>query len=253
MGVRHLKTADEGQRVTINGYDNNITFTDIDKNEVLVIDDTIEDSSVSKTPKAGMKIIDPVNSKVIYVSSNGVFSNNGGMIFLPPSTGINTNANIVGLLNQRNTDSNGYSAAIAGIDQTTSGNSKSLAGYFLGDVLDFGVMMANGFAFNDDIIYEVPDNAPVNLPSTKKIFIGNNKTTNRTWYLPDPSAYKKWELIMINNYNAHDALIYPLPGDYINGYTAAQRRITLSEPGHNAILMSNGVNMWLIFSLNGGF
>lgn len=253
LGVRHLKTADEGQRVTINGYDNNITFTDIDNNEVLVIDDTIEDPSVSKTPKAGMKIIDPVNSKVIYVSSNGVFSNNGGMIFLPPSTGINTNANIVGLLNQRNTDSNGYSAAIAGIDQTTSGNSKSLAGYFLGDVLDFGVMMANGFAFNDDIIYEVPDNAPVNLPSTKKIFIGNNKTTNRTWYLPDPSAYKKWELIMINNYNAHEALIYPLPGDYINGYTAAQRRITLSEPGHNAILMSNGVNMWLIFSLNGGF
>ena len=253
LGVRHLKTADEGQRVTINGDDNNITLHDSDENEVLVIDDTIEDSSASATPRPGIKIVDPVNSKVIYVSPNGVFSNKGGMLFLPPSSGIKTNANIVGLLNQRNTDSNGYSAAIAGIDQTTSGSSKSLAGYFQGDVLAFGVMMANGFAFNNDLIYEVPDDASVDLPSTKKIFIGNNKTTNRTWYLPDPSAYKKWELIMINNYNIHDALIYPLSGDYINGYTADQRHITLSEPGHNAILMSNGSDMWLIFSLNGGF
>src|SRR5699024_10906901 len=63
-------------------------------------------------------------------SGNGVFTNAGGIQFLPAALGIPTNASLVGMLFDRNTSNFGVSAAVAGIDSTSSGNSESWGGYF---------------------------------------------------------------------------------------------------------------------------
>lgn len=64
------------------------------------------------------------------ISSEGIFSNGSGVDFLSATLGITSNAGFASLLQKRNSDVNGISAAIAGIDQTNSGNSKSYGGYF---------------------------------------------------------------------------------------------------------------------------
>src|SRR5690606_12239764 len=65
-----------------------------------------------------------------YVTANGLFSNASGYGFLSALFGIETNASVVGILNRRNTDTNGISAGVVGLDNTSTGNSASYGGYF---------------------------------------------------------------------------------------------------------------------------
>lgn len=66
------------------------------------------------------------------LTTKGVFTNAGGQSFKPVPPGPTTNAGVASLLFDRNTESNGISAAIAGMDMTTDsdGPSASYGGYF---------------------------------------------------------------------------------------------------------------------------
>ena len=66
------------------------------------------------------------------IGSDGVFTNGLGVDAIPGSYGILSNICLAGLLQHRNGDSNGISAAVMGVDQTsdTDGLSKSYGGYF---------------------------------------------------------------------------------------------------------------------------
>lgn len=64
-----------------------------------------------------------------YIDQDGMFANGSDMLFYPSST-ITTNASVVGLLTKRNSGLGGISAAVAGIDNSTSGTSESWGGYF---------------------------------------------------------------------------------------------------------------------------
>jgi hypothetical protein len=129
LKVSSLRTAVNGKRIEILESENSLKFYDADDNLVLQIDDDI-DSTETGTPLAGIRANNPDNSKTSYLSGNGVFSNGSAMRFLSVVTGINTNASLVGLLQSRNSNSNGISAGVVGIDQTTTGASKSFGGYF---------------------------------------------------------------------------------------------------------------------------
>lgn len=264
LGVRFLQTAPDasGKRLIITGNDesadaNTLIFENDDNDEVIRIDDNLEKVYDSNgdvvSSMAGIQLSDPVTGKKLIISASGVFNNKGGVQFLPSTTGRESNGSIVGLLTERNTDVNGYSAAIVGIDQTSTGNSKSLAAFFSGLIYHDGVQSSNGFAINDSKVFSVPDTNNVYLSSNYNIFIGDYKTTNRVWFLPNPADYEKWETITILNYNSYNANIFPLSGDYINGYTAAQRNIILTDIWSCVTLVSNGVDMWIITSLNGTF
>jgi len=265
LGVRNLKTADSGQRMEILGADNNQSFYNSENTLVLKIDDNIDGQASGTSSAAGFKCYDPASStKITTVTSNGIFSNNPKTSFLSSVYGIETNANVVGLLQSKNTDTNGYSAAVVGIDQmgAVTGGSTSLAAFYIGDILNYvgnvrlkdGFVRANGFSINDDNVYLVPDSTPyASLPSTANVFIGSEKTTDRIWYLPDPADYDEWEEIELINYNDHNAEIYPLSGDYINGLSSAAAHITLNNKKDSVKLRSNGVNNWLIVSISGDF
>lgn len=129
LKVSSLKTALNGKRVEILESENSIKLYDTDGNLVLQIDDDI-DSGQAGTPLAGVRVNNPDNGDTSYTSGNGHFSNGSGMQFYSAVTGIQTNASIVGLLRRRNASGTGISAAVAGIDQTSSGESDSFGGFF---------------------------------------------------------------------------------------------------------------------------
>lgn len=131
--VKSLRTNLSGKRIEILESENNLKFYDTDGNLVLQIDDDIDsaldEQSGMFSPRAGIRTTAGV-SMTSYVTANGLFSNASGYSFLSALFGIDTNASIVGILNRRNTDVNGISAGVVGIDNTSSGNSKSYGGYF---------------------------------------------------------------------------------------------------------------------------
>ena len=132
LGVRYVRTADAGQRIVIDGAADNLIFYDSLGREVFRIDGNI-DTGQAGNPLGGAKATDPVRSRVTYNSGNGLFSNAGGMQFLSATTGIPTNASMVGILADRNANNNGIAAAVVGIDTTTPAagdTSESWGGYF---------------------------------------------------------------------------------------------------------------------------
>lgn len=144
--VSSLRTRLTGKRIEIKESSNNIEFYDESNNLVLVIDDEI-DQSDSASPLAGLRITNPENNDAVYMSGNGHFANGSGVPFLAPSTGFLTNASMVGLLRRRNISVQGISAAVAGIDQTTEGNSISYGGFFdslMAQSLSIGVVQITG-------------------------------------------------------------------------------------------------------------
>lgn len=136
--VKSLRTNLTGKRVEIREENNTLEFYDTAGNKVLEINDTVG-SDLSGSPLAGMMVENPGNSRRSYVTATGLFSNASLMPFLTISSGLESNASVVGLLFERNTDPNGISAGVAGLDATSSGNSKSYGGYFntalIGDLL----------------------------------------------------------------------------------------------------------------------
>lgn len=99
----------------------------------------------------------------------------------------------------------------------------------------------------------MPDVNNYYLSSNYNIFIGDLKTTNRNYYLPSAASYQAGEMIYFSNWNDHDAYLHALSGQTINGYTDAQKYISLTSAVHSCVLMSNGSNQWIIVSCYGTF
>ncbi|MGD9931766.1 MAG: phage tail protein [Mangrovibacterium sp.] len=99
----------------------------------------------------------------------------------------------------------------------------------------------------------MPDVNNYYLSSNYNIFIGDLKTTNRNYYLPSAASYQDGEMIYFSNWNDHDAYLHALSGQTINGYTDAQKYISLTSAVHSCVLMSNGSNQWIIVSCYGTF
>ena len=136
-----LQTSETGKRVVISGTQNNMVFYDENNNEALRIDSQI-DSGNAGVPLGGMRMNTPAGDTA-YCSGNGFFANGSGMRFLPPSTGVDTNASLVGLLRYRNSTSTGISAGVVGYDQTTTGSGKSYGVASLGKTLLTGEIHLN--------------------------------------------------------------------------------------------------------------
>ncbi|MEN6413734.1 MAG: hypothetical protein ABFC84_13395 [Veillonellales bacterium] len=254
LGVRYVKTAESGKRIFIDGDNNTMILFDSDGNETARIDDDI-DSDQAGTPLGGLKARNPITGKVTYVTANGVFNNGSGVSFLSATLGITTNANLVGLLQTRNSDANGYSAAVVGVDQTTSGNSKSYAGFFLGKVRGSTVVESFMKTPSDRGLYDLPD-SDATLSSTyssdkKYFFWGGAKTAGRVYNLPDPADYEGGEIIWFANGNDYRSELKARYGDTINGYAYNARWFTLNGPTDFVEFMSNGSNMWRIVRSGG--
>ena len=114
------------------------------------------------------------------LSSDGLFSNGGGILAYDPATGIDSNGCLVGYLLNRIQNYNGISAAVFGIDGTTdsNGTSKSYGGYFTR-------LMAHGFLEN----YHAVTGSTSNYTVTKNdCVIQSFSTLDVTLYLPVPSS-----------------------------------------------------------------
>jgi hypothetical protein len=133
---RLLNTAESGQRIEMNGDTNAMVFYNDEGIETCRIDDSI-DSGQAGSPLGGLRAVTPTGN-ASFISGNGVFSNGSGMAFISATAGIQTNASVVGLLRTKNVSSNGLSSAIVGVDQSTTGNSQSFAGYFQGATAMYG-------------------------------------------------------------------------------------------------------------------
>lgn len=120
------------QRMEITNVDNTLRLYDSDNNETVLIDDDI-DIQPYGVSAGGMSTSNSSGTRVSIVSGSGVFSNASNQRFISASAGIDTNASVVGLLFDRNTSIAGLSAGVVGLDGTTSGDSKSYAGLFLGE------------------------------------------------------------------------------------------------------------------------
>ncbi|MGV8136499.1 MAG: phage tail protein [Mangrovibacterium sp.] len=254
LGVRYVKTAESGKRIFIDGDNNVMILYDSDGNETARIDDDI-DYGQAGNPLGGLKAKNPANDKVTYVTANGVFNNGSGVSFLSATLGITTNANLVGLLQTRNSDANGYSAAVVGVDQTTSGNSKSYAGFFLGKVRGSTVVESFMKTPSDRGLYDLPD-SDATLSSTyssdkKYFFWGGAKTAGRVYNLPDPADYESGEIIWFANGNDYRSELKARYGDTINGYAYNARWFTLNGPTDFVEFMSNGSSMWRIVRSGG--
>ncbi|UCS94857.1 phage tail protein [Echinicola marina] len=127
--VKNLRTNETGQRIEILEAENSLKFYDQDDELVLQIDDDLG-NDIDGNPISGLRVTNPANGRTSYISAGGMFTNAGSVPFISEAAGSKTNASIAGLLFDRNTDPNGISAAVAGLDGTSSGDSASYGGWF---------------------------------------------------------------------------------------------------------------------------
>lgn len=183
LRVKSLKTADTGKRLEILAFSDpeetvpvhNLKFYDSD-GVLAVTLDTAVDSDQAGNPAAGIRIQNPDNSRVSMSTANGTFSNASGMRFLPPSSGLETNASIAAILFDRNADTNGVSAAVAGVDGTTEGDSPSFGGWFnssfSGEIHTGTIQVTDdytvGAGITDVFCYNASATITVYLPATPK-------------------------------------------------------------------------------------
>jgi hypothetical protein len=173
--AKHVLTASSGRRVHIDGDNNRMLFYDSMDDEIVRVDDNVGSDSAGNTV-GGVVAKNSGDTRRSYISGAGVFSNASKFAFLSAATGIDTNASVVGLLFDRNGDSNGISAAVVGLDSTSTGNSDSWGGYFnslfAGGLHVDCVRTSGSLALESDDCYVNCINSSaitVWLPSAKKV------------------------------------------------------------------------------------
>ena len=154
------------------------------------------------------------------VTSAGVFSNGSNIESLPAVVGVGSNATGAFLLQSRNSDPNGISCAVYAVDQTSSGNSKSYAGFFNGDTLCGGFTFLNkGVAFSETIL----DNNHTYFYLNRSHFHVTHYGTesNKYIYLPSSSNRYVGQMFMIVRINSfrlyirgNGATIFKGTGEY---------------------------------------
>lgn len=185
LKVSSLKTALTGKRVEILETENSIKLYDSAGALVLSIDDDIDEDSAG-IALAGIRVNNPENGDAVFLSGNGHFSNGSGIQFLSAVSGINTNASLVGLLRRRNASATGISAAVVGIDQTSTGESASFGGYF-------NSIFAGGLSIQAKTVSD-------NYTATDKdTLISCYNSTSKTITLPANPSPGKVILVRTNN------------------------------------------------------
>ncbi|WP_114752286.1 phage tail protein [Pleomorphovibrio marinus] len=127
--VSSLRTANTGKRVEITEQNNSIRFYNEDGVMVVEINDTLG-FDILGNQLAGIAVDNPENARSSFVAASGILSNASLMPFFSIASGLDTNASVVGILNERNSDTDGISAGVVGLDPTTTGASRSFGGYF---------------------------------------------------------------------------------------------------------------------------
>lgn len=173
--VKNLRTNLTGKRVEIREDNNTIQFFNADGVQVLEINDTLG-FDINNNELAGLAVDNPDNARSSFVAASGIISNASLMPFISITTGLETNASIVGVLTERNTDTSGLSAGVVGLDATSSGNSQSFGGYFNSIKVDGLYVRARAItadtynAVNSDVLISCYNtaNATINLPPSPK-------------------------------------------------------------------------------------
>mgnify|MGYP000359718657 FL=1 len=135
-----------------------------------------------------------------------------------------------------------------------SGAGDGIAGKFVGDIEVTGRM--NGIMSIPSEHQTSPGDSETNyLSSGYYLFVLDQKTTTRSYYLPYASSYKVGECIRVVCWNDSDARIYPRGSNTINGYTGSQKHITFKSSSDCCTLRSNGLSgskgQWMIVSAGG--
>src|SRR5690606_21412087 len=118
-------------------------------------------------------------------TGSGIFSNASKYAFLPAYLGVDTNASVVGLLFDRNSDSEGISAGVVGRDDTSTGNSESYGGWF-------NSLFAGGLH-----VAMLRTTASTLFLNDKHTFIVHYGTSPATIYLPGSSSRKPGKAIFV--------------------------------------------------------
>lgn len=226
LGVRFLSTADSGQRIVIDGDNDNLIFYDNKGREVFRIDGNI-DAGQAGNPLGGAKATDPEDGSVTYNTGNGLFSNAGGMQFLSAATGLSTNASIVGLLFDKNKQPNGIAAAVVGLD-ATSGDGESWGGYFnsikVTGKAEIPGLMAGGLSLGVKII-----DANYTLTESDTAIMCYNIASGISIDLPaNPTSTR---ILWIKRVNTGSVTVRG-NGKNIRGYSANFANASISQPGH---------------------
>ena len=134
-----------------------------------------------------------------------------------------------------------------------AGTTPSYAGYFDGDIKVVGTVFSEGQSLDPAKVYHPANTTPQNLASGYTLYLSNLATGNMEWFLPNPANFSAWEEIEIVGWNVVDVSLKPLTGDLLNGYDNTQKRIVLGGLGSCVKMRSNGVDQWIITSLQGDF
>lgn len=197
--IRNLKTADSGKRVEITQDTNTIEFyTDMDEsNPTIKIDATTGYNTsygTNGTPSTGLQndasMIMRNASGVTSVGTTGIFSNETKTSFIPPSTGVNNAASLVGLnFGREQIPTYGMMAVYAGvagqlalgsdnIDKVNTG--AFFGGYFntimIGGRFESSVNITDSYsatAYNSNIVNYATKDVTITLPPLKNNSSGN--------------------------------------------------------------------------------
>lgn len=197
LKVKSLKTAESGKRMEILAFqDEGETvpahyqkFYNTDGSLAITIDSEIDGDFSAGSAKAGMRVQNSDNSRIAMITANGVFSNASGVDYLPLSTGRDTNASMAAVLFERNDDLNGISAAVAGIDATTAGNSRSFGGHFNSALIE-ALYLNSKQILTSAVNYSVTDS---------DVFISSYNSNTCRIYLPANPKKDRFLLIRRNN------------------------------------------------------
>lgn len=237
LGVNYLRTSETGQRIEITGVSpceptpspdaNSMIFYDENDNEVLRIDDDIDTQALGD-PVAGIRANNPVNSRISYMTGKGIFSNASNTVFLAPSTGLTTNASVVGLLFERNADYSGISAGVVGIDGTNVGNAKSWGGYFnsakVEGKMEVGTVAASALILGTKIINAI-GNYYLNAQDTIVNTYHTSGTVNL--YLPTAVNLEVGRVIIIRRINSGALNVYGNSNQILTGNGGGRNSIVI--------------------------
>lgn len=141
------------------------------------------------------------------LGSEGMFSNGSNIMGFSVATGITSNFSAAYLLQKRNSNSNGISAAVLGMDQTdeTDGPSKSYGGYFnsayIGRVVhNIRNVSASGAILKSDYRIHCYNTSTITLtmPTPDNSMVGQTikfrKLGAQTVYITTSTSYKFWHI-----------------------------------------------------------
>lgn len=199
-----------------------------------------------------------IGYKTAYLDGmQGIFSNVSKTSFYPATTGIETNASVVGLLQSRSSNNSlisGLSAAVAGVDQTTAsdGNSKSYGGFF--NTLFAGKTYTTYKSipqstqsytlteYDTDVHCYNTSTLTIQLP-----YMALNSDTNNSWN--SGGSHNRQLVIYIRRINAQ-VNVNVASGNVIVGKSGQLTNIKITDPGEAAMLVWNG-SQWLANKLTG--